>query len=247
MANPSIAMAIIMAMGLVGAPGAFGYQEVAVGNGGTITGKVSFTGKVPEPQHFQVFVDPNVCGKEQAFAFVRVNGDALQNVVVVLEGVTQGKPFATQSTELVAKNCVYLPYVTILSKKDAGGPALKILNTDTVMHIYHAYEVVRATRRHLSAVALPGTASGLLDKLEVRKGNVIKIECDLHNFMHSWARIVETPYFVVVGEDGSFKIEDIPPGRYKLVAWHPTLGEQKQEVNIGSKGMTTADFTFAGK
>jgi hypothetical protein len=240
-----MAMAIIMTLGLVSAPGAFGYQEVAVSDGGTITGKVSFKGEVPEPQHFQVSVDPNVCGKEQDFTFVRVNGDALQNVVVVLEGVKQGKPFATQSTELVAKNCVYLPYVMIASEKDAVGPAFTIENTDTVTHIYHAYEVVRAARRHLAAVALPGKASGLLDKLEVRKGNVIKIECDLHNFMHSWARVVENPYFAEVRKDGSFKIDDIPPGRYKLVAWHPILGEQTQEVNIASKGMAKADFTFA--
>lgn len=245
MAKHGVAMSIITAIGLVGAPGAFGYQEVAVSDGGTITGKVSFKGKIPEPQHFLVQKNPDVCGKERDFPFVRVKGAALQNVVIVLEGAEKGKPYGGTPVEFVGKDCAFLPYVTVAPKKGAAGwPIFKVENQDPVMHNPHAYEVMGSGRRTLWNIGLPEQGSKLEKEARIRKGNVIKLECDQHDFMHSWTRVVENPYFAVVGEDGSFKIEDIPPGHYKLVAWHPILGEQTQEVTIASKGMATADVTF---
>jgi hypothetical protein len=65
--------------------------------------------------------------------------------------------------------------------------------------------------------------------------------------MHSWARVVEHPYFAVVDDDGNYKIDGVPAGQYKLVVWHPTLGEQTQEVTVAAKGTAKADFTYSAK
>ena len=53
------------------------------------------------------------------------------------------------------------------------------------------------------------------------------------------------PYAVVVGEDGSFSIGDIPAGDYKLVAWHPRYGLKKSEISIAATSATEANFTFS--
>jgi len=248
MRNKRLALAVITAIGLMISPGAFAYQESPVNDGGAITGKVSFKGKVPEPQHFLVQKTPDVCGKQRDFPFVRVNETALQNVVIVLEGVEKGKPFPRSSAEFVAKDCTFLPYVTAVPKKGANGwPVFKTVNEDATMHNPHAYEVTGSVRRTLWNVGLPEKGSKFEKETIVRKGNVIKLECDQHDFMHSWTRVVENPYFAVVGEDGSFRIDEVPPGQYKLVAWHPLLGEQRQDVNVPAKAFTTAEFTFTGK
>ena len=248
-ASWSVAGSIVAAVvGLIGGTSAFGYQEAAVSDPGTVVGRVSFQGKVPEPQHFLVQKNPEVCGKEFNVAFVRAVSGALQDVAVVLEGVEQGKPFVAPPTEIAAKGCAFLPYVTTTAKKGAQGwPIFKIENKDPVMHNPHIYEVMGAGRRTLWNVGLPEQGSKIEKELRVLKGKVIKIECDQHDFMHSWVRIVENPYFAMVGRDGSFRMDGVPPGRYKLVAWHPTLGEQTREVTVASSGMTTADVTFPAK
>ncbi len=241
---------VILATLVIGlwASGALAYQEILVRDGGTIAGKVSFNGKIPEPQHFLVQKNPDVCGKERDFAFVRVSNGALQNVVVVLQGVERGKPFAAPPTQFEWKDCVSLPYVATAPKKSAEEwPVFKIENKDTVVHNPHTFELLGAGRRTLWNIALPEQGSKLEKEVRVRKGNVIKLECDQHDFMHSWIRVVENPYFAIVAGDGHFEIGDVSPGTYKVVAWHPILGEQTQEVNVGVRGRTKADFTFTGK
>lgn len=243
----SLTIAVVAAAGLLAGP-AFGYEEAAVNDGGAVVGKISFKGKVPEPQHFLVQKNPEFCGKERDFHHVRVKDGALQNVVVVIEGIAKGKPFAHAPTEFIGKECTFLPFVTFVTSKGKDGfPVFKIENTDTVIHNPHTYQVVGNVRSTLWNIGLPEKGSKLEKELRVRKGNVVKLECDQHDFMHSWARVVEHPYFAVVDDGGSFKIDGVPAGKYKLVAWHPILGEQSQDVTVSANGSAKADFTFEGK
>ena len=48
----------------------------------------------------------------------------------------------------------------------------------------------------------------------------------------------------VVDAQGNFSIDGIPPGKYKINAWHGTLGIQKGKVEIAADGTASIDFTF---
>jgi hypothetical protein len=78
--------------------------------------------------------------------------------------------------------------------------------------------------------------------VKVRRANVVKIECDAHDFMHAWAFTADNPYAAVTKEDGSFSIDGLPDGDYELKAWHPVLGEKSAKVTV--KGAATASFEF---
>ncbi len=52
------------------------------------------------------------------------------------------------------------------------------------------------------------------------------------------------PYAVVVGDDGSFSIDNLPPGKYTLKAWHPRYGVKKTKITVDAQGMVEANFTF---
>jgi hypothetical protein len=54
----------------------------------------------------------------------------------------------------------------------------------------------------------------------------------------------EHPYAAVVDDQGNFEIGDIPPGSYKLKAWHPTLGVQETQIDVSANGTSEANFTF---
>jgi hypothetical protein len=53
------------------------------------------------------------------------------------------------------------------------------------------------------------------------------------------------PYAVVVGEDGSYSIDNIPPGKYTLKAWHPRYGVKKAKITVAAKGKVESDFAFS--
>ncbi|HLZ35803.1 MAG TPA: carboxypeptidase regulatory-like domain-containing protein, partial [Nitrospira sp.] len=50
------------------------------------------------------------------------------------------------------------------------------------------------------------------------------MQCGFHAYMESWAMAVNNPYYALTDADGKFTIENIPPGTYQLVVWHPQTG-----------------------
>ncbi|TLY13774.1 MAG: carboxypeptidase regulatory-like domain-containing protein [Nitrospirae bacterium] len=58
---------------------------------------------------------------------------------------------------------------------------------------------------------------------------------------------VTNPHYVVVNEDGSFEIKDVPTGKHKLVAWHPFAGKVEAEVDVPEGGTAQVKFEVKKK
>lgn len=43
---------------------------------------------------------------------------------------------------------------------------------------------------------------------------------------------------------GNYEIRALPPGTYKLVAWHEQLGEQEVEITVAAGENRQIKFTF---
>ena len=50
--------------------------------------------------------------------------------------------------------------------------------------------------------------------------------------MEAEARIVWNPYFVITYANGSFQLDQVPAGKYKVTAWHPHAGENTQKIVV---------------
>jgi hypothetical protein len=56
--------------------------------------------------------------------------------------------------------------------------------------------------------------------------------------------VFDHPYFAVTGDDGSFKLPVLPPGKYTVRAWHETLGTQDREVTVLAGKPPEVTFSF---
>jgi len=57
---------------------------------------------------------------------------------------------------------------------------------------------------------------------------------------------MENPYYATTDHDGRFEINDIPPGTYKLVLWHPYIGGAREQlITIPPKGQTKVDINIS--
>ena len=71
---------------------------------------------------------------------------------------------------------------------------------------------------------------------------IIQVECNMHSWMKAWIVVADSTYYALTDKDGSFKIENIPPGTYKLRLWHESLGEKVKEVVVKSAEDLKVDF-----
>lgn len=219
-----------------------GYEVESVADAGKVTGKVTFKGSVPAPRKIPITKNPEVCGTGQReIVEVAVNGDALRSAVVYVAKIDKGKAWGeTEKPVLDQRGCQFRPDVLVV-KKDTE---LTVRNSDPVMHNIHTYELIGSVRRSIFNVGQPDKGD-MKQSVKMRRSNVVKIECDAHDFMHAWAFAADNPYAAATSEAGTFTIDNLPAGTYEIKAWHPVLGEKSTTVTVKGGATTTASFDLS--
>ena len=244
----------------------WGYEVKEVARGGTVQGTVTLSGAVPDPKAYNlvIFPDPEYCGRISNGNGWRLLRDFLVNeqgqvlnVVVLLEGVTEGKPFSLSVPRVEARDCRFSPFTTVVR----SGHGIEVVNMDPVMHDIQAYETSTAmgtrvlfnsplpfNQRHrrgdLHATHDHRPGESLVRQFQLsKKRRTFVMQCGFHAYMQSWAIAVDNPYYVLTDENGRFFIGDVPTGTYDLRAWHPGIKQViKKQVTIEPGGNLTIDF-----
>ncbi len=247
---------------------AFAYEVMNVETAGTIRGTVTLKGAVPLPKAYNLitFPDPEYCGRisdgngwRLLKDFVVNDRHQMQGVVMVVEGVTEGRPFTLSIPKVEARDCQFLPFTTVVRSEHG----IEVVNMDPVMHDIQAYEtsLARGTRvlfnsplpfnqqhqrgnRHATHEHRPGKS--MVRQFTMTKGRTTFVmQCGFHAYMESWAIAVDNPYFTLTSEDGTYEIAGIPPGTYRLRAWHPSVKQEHIQMVIVKPSQTIqVDFSL---
>ncbi len=206
--------------------------------GGSLSGRITYTGSPPPKKKLEVTKDKEVCGKGDIYDEALVVGPdkGLKNAVVTVVGAKGGK-FASQKAELDQRGCVYTPRVVVVPTTGQ----LDILNSDGVLHNIHTHSTANPPINK----AQPKFKKVLTEKFP--KPEIVKATCDAHNWMTGWIVATDHPFVAVTDDKGAFAIKDIPPGKYKVEIWHETLGKQAKEVTIKGKEEAKLSVEMAKK
>lgn len=231
-------------LGMASVANAAKYSEIDVTDGGSIVGSVSAGEAQSETKSYTISKDPEICGEgTRDVNFVRVNDGMLQDAVVFLEKVKEGKAFPPElaTLTLTQEKCEFSPALGVISNKGE----MTAINSDHTLHNIHVYELIGKARRTVLNVSQPNAGDVVTKEIKVRKGNGLKVECDAHDFMHSFVFVAKNPYYAVVDDNGGFAIGDIPAGKYKITVWHGLLGEvEGGEVEVTASGETKFDLSY---
>jgi len=74
------------------------------------------------------------------------------------------------------------------------------------------------------------------------KAGLVTLRCDIHEHMRALILVVPTPFFVLTGTDGRYRLDGIPPGRYVAKAWIDSRSTRSLPVEIHDGVATRADF-----
>jgi len=232
-------MAIAPAPAATDSPAA--YVEGTVSGGGALTGTVR--GAAPAVPYNDAIInkDRSVCGdRKPSEALVRAADGALKNAVVFIQAIAGGKAIDRSATlKLDNYACGFSPHVLAI----AVGQRIEISNSDPVLHNTHAYLDGTQT---IFNVALPVQNQRVAKT--IRKPGLMHVQCDAgHRWMVSWIYAFEHPYFAVTDDKGSFGIDQVPPGTYKVTAWQEELGTETQEVTIAAGQAPSLTFEHLAK
>jgi plastocyanin len=211
---------------------------------GEVSGKAAFTGTAPAASPIDMNADPFCAGAHSEPVMteevVANSNGTLKNVFVyVKEGLPAGQTFPAPATPatLDQKGCHYTPHVFGLQVNQP----LEIINSDSTLHNVHG--MPKETKEFNLGMPIQGMKlKRTFEKPEV----MVKFKCDVHPWMSAYAGVLNHPFFAVTGDDGSFKIADLPAGTYTVEAWHEKYGTQTASVTVAEGTPATADFTFAG-
>jgi hypothetical protein len=204
-----------------------------------ITGKITLKGT--PPAEVPIPFDPSCgkfhTGKVTTHHYEVGSGGELGDVFVYIkEGA---KPTAPPAEPVVLDQvgCLYTPFIFGLQAKQK----LLIKNSDPgILHNVHVLPDAKSGNKESNQAQLKGQdLVKTFDNPEV----FLHFKCDVHQWMHSYAGVVDNPYYSVSAKDGTFKIANVPPGKYVIEAYHRKAGKLTKEVTISGQNQT-ADFAF---
>jgi plastocyanin len=241
--------AIIGALTLVFAAGGCGNSNeplappVDPSTAATITGTVTFKGTPPAVHPIDMSASP-ACVKANPSPVLPpdvvtgANG-ALANVVVYVKSGLGHYQYPAPKTPVVLdqKNCMYTPHVLAVMVDQP----FSVANGDPTMHNVHV--MARHNRQWSSSQPV---ASAPLKSTFERPEFAIPVLCNIHPWMRAYVFAFDHPYFAVTETDGTFKIENLPPGTYTIEAWQEQYKTLDQTVTLAPKESKSISFTFHG-
>ena len=217
-----------------------GTRTVDSATAGAISGKVLFSGTVPERKELPIKGNPECSALTHGVILsedLLSKDGKLQNVFVYVKKGLENYKFdvPAEAVEIDNTNCIYVPHVAGAQ----AGQQIKFLNNDPTLHNIHAFPKNQPGFN----IGLPFQGMKQTKKFGVEEV-MVPLKCDVHPWMLGYVGILPHPYFAVSGEDGSFTIKNLPPGDYVLEAWHETLGTKELPVTVSATQTKDVEFKF---
>ncbi|HEY2471466.1 MAG TPA: carboxypeptidase regulatory-like domain-containing protein [Terracidiphilus sp.] len=155
-------------------------------------------------------------------------------VVIYLEGSAAGNPIAAASAspaEIQQINRQFVPDLAVVPV----GTTISFPNMDPIFHDVYSLSKVKS-------FDLGAYDKGQTRRVTFTKPGMIEVYCHLHPNMAATIVVLANRYYARPDRDGLYRIPNVPPGHYTLVAWHKTAGFFRRSIDVEPDHTTTADF-----
>jgi plastocyanin len=163
---------------------------------------------------------------------VSISGGDLSDIYVFVDNV-RGAPVHNRTVEIKQENKQFSPRLAVVQT----GTQVVFPNLDTVYH-----NVFSTSARN--AFDLGSYRAGDKPRSVIMSApGLVEIYCNVHQKMNANVMVVPNNLYTKVRADGTFRIDNVPTGARRLVAWSPSTHIASQKVEVTPEG-GHASFTL---
>lgn len=141
---------------------------------------------------------------------------------------------STKDATITQKEQTFIPHVLPITV----GSSIYLLNEDQFFH--NIYSLTPGSRFNIGRRP-PGSPYSI----HIKKEGVIKLSCDIHSHMSAIILSLDTPYFTRIQGDGSYQMNQLPDGKYRVEVYHPQGRKMKAEVEVRNGQVLKQNFDLS--
>ena len=145
-------------------------------------------------------------------------------------------PATGKTVVMDQKGLRFEPHVLVVQ----AGTTVEFLNSDKVQHNVFWPSISGDKKKTHNMGTWP---QGQKKAFKFYDPGVVTLLCNVHPEMAGYVIVSPTPYFAETDASGNYKIENVPDGKYNVVAWHEGSKPQTKSVDVAGTGK--ADFTLS--
>jgi plastocyanin len=123
------------------------------------------------------------------------------------------------------RNETFVPHVLAI----VAGTTVDFPNSDRIYH--NVFSLSRAKSFDLGRYATGKSKSVRFDR-----PGIVRVFCEIHSHMSAFILVFAHRYFAVTDDEGRFRIDNVPPGAYTLVAWNESVPQTARRVVVPDGG-----------
>ncbi len=139
---------------------------------------------------------------------------------------------APQSVQMTTRNKMLIPHVIAIP----AGSTVAFPNDDPISH-----NLFSLSSGNAFDLGLYRKGAGKTENFD--SPGIVNVYCNVHPNMSAVIHVMSTPYYTLADTNGHYTF-DVPPGRYRLVAWNEQGGTSETTVDVGAAGVAMAALTI---
>ena len=153
--------------------------------------------------------------------------------VVYLESAPRGAFETSEGGHAVMdqRNETFVPHVLAITT----GTTVDFPNSDKFYHNVFALSKIRP-------FDLGRYATGATRPVRFDRAGIARVFCDIHSHMNAYILVFSHPFFAMTDGDGRYRIDNVPPGTYGVIAWNEGASSEPRPITVPDGGVAELDF-----